>query len=258
MIDLESIEFEKNNYIGTIKMNRPEKLNTFDKEMNRALRDLVDEINDDDKLRVIVITGTGEKAFCAGSDLNSLDVNASFRKIRNRDLDYTYVTRLIRKPVIAMIRGYAVGGGLELCLMADIRYASKNAVFGAPEIKHGWVAGGGSPTFLPRIVGYGQAMKLILTGKFIDAAQAEKIGLVEGVFPDERLEEETYELAETIAEHSPLAVELAKRAVRMSLSTPPEISMHYENELFSVCFTSEDAKEGIAAFQEKRKPNFNG
>lgn len=252
------IEFFKDNGIGTIRINRPEKLNTFTKEMNTMMLKLAAEINDDDDVRVVVLTAAGNKAFSAGSDLKNLDPDAPGWRIRNRETDYTFAVRTIRKPVIAMIRGYALGGGLELCLMADIRYAADNAIFGCPEIKHGWVAGGGQATFLPRLIGYGKALQYMLSGDFFDAAKARAMGLLEEVFSEVMLEEETYKLAAKIAEHSPIAVEAAKHAVRMSLSTPPEISIHYENELFTQCFSSADAKEGIAAFREKRKPNFKG
>lgn len=252
------IEFSKHNYIGTIRINRPEKLNTFTKEMNLMLLRLAAEINDDNEVRVVVLTAAGEKAFCAGSDLKNLDPNASPWSVRNRETDYTFAIRSIRKPVIAMIRGYALGGGLELSLMADVRFASETAVFGGPEIKHGWVAGGGQATFFPRLVGYGRALQYMLTGDFMDAHKAHQIGLVEEVYADDRLEQETYAWAAKVAALSPIATEACKQAVRMSMATPPEISMHYENELFTQCFSSEDAKEGIAAFIEKRKPQFKG
>lgn len=251
------IEFSKANGIGIIRINRPEKLNTFTKEMNAMMLRLAVEINEDDDVRVVVLAAAGTKAFSAGSDLKNLDPDAPAWRIRNRETDYTFAVRMIRKPVIAMIRGYALGGGLELCLMADIRYAADNAMFGCPEIKHGWVAGGGQATFLPRLIGYGNALQFMLSGDFFDAAKAKEIGLVEEVFSDDRLEPETLQLAEKIASYSPVAVESVKHAVRMSLSTPPEISIHYENELFTQCFTSPYAKEGIAAFREKRKPNFH-
>ena len=157
-----------------------------------------------------------------------------------------------------MVRGYALGGGLELALMCDIRYADETASFGAPEVRLGWTPGGGASQLLPRLVGYGHALELMLTGRRVDAARALEIGLVERVLPAGELEDAVYGLAREIAELSPIAVEAVKQAVRISLSTPPEVGMQAENELFALCFASEDHREGIRAFLKKRRPEFRG
>ncbi len=244
--------------VATITLDRPEKRNAVTPEMGRELARRARETNGDPSVRAVVLAGAGEVAFCAGSDVGSLPPDASYWDVRNRELDYTYALRTIRKPVLAMIRGYALGGGLELALMADIRYADETASFGAPEVRLGWTPGGGASQLLPRLVGYGRALELMLTGRPIDAGRALEIGLIERVLPAAELEDAVYGLAREIAELSPIAVEAVKQAIRISLSTPPEVGMQAENELFALCFASEDHREGIRAFLEKRRPEFRG
>jgi len=252
------VRYDVDEGIATITLDRPAKRNAVTPEMGRELARLAREANGDPQVRAVVLTGAGDVAFCAGSDVASLPPDATFWEVRNRDLDYTYALRTIRKPLLAMIRGYALGGGLELALMCDIRYADETASFGAPEVRLGWTPGGGASQLLPRLVGYGHALELMLTGRRVDAARALEIGLVERVLPAGELEDAVYGLAREIAELSPIAVEAVKQAVRISLSTPPEVGMQAENELFALCFASEDHREGIRAFLEKRRPEFHG
>jgi len=178
-------------------------------------------------------------------------------QLRNRG-DYAYSIRNIRKPVIAMIRGFCIGGGLELALMSDLRIASPNAKFGAGEVKLGWNGGAGNTQLLPRIIGYGNANKLLLTGDIVDAAEAHRMGLVQEVIADEELESFTIACAKRIADNAPIAVQIIKHLVRMADSTSTEAGLAMENNLFAYCFTTKDSAEGIAAFVEKRRPNFTG
>ncbi|MBO2943551.1 enoyl-CoA hydratase/isomerase family protein [Paenibacillus sp. F411] len=251
------IRYELSNHIGTITLDRPGKLNTVTRAMGIRLNELCQEINQDQNVRVVVLTGEGEKSFSAGSDIEVLDDYGSPWELSNRE-DYCMAVRSIRKPVIAMIRGYAIGGGLELALHADIRYASLSARFGAGEIKLGWIGGSGSTQLLPRIVGPGKAAEMVLTGRLLSAAEALSYGLVEQVAEQGELQKLVYETAEAIAAHSPIAVQHAKLALRAAMNMPLDAGLQYENSLFSFCFTTEDAQEGKAAFQEKRAPKFKG
>ena len=164
----------------------------------------------------------------------------------------------LRKPAIAMVNGAAYGGGLEMAISCDIRVASTAARFAAPEVKLGWLGGGGASQLLPRICGLGNASLILLTGDPVDAAEALRIGLVQRVAEPEELEAVTFELAERIAANAPIGVQAAKAAARASLSTGLEAGMQYEEELITVCLGTEDRHEGIAAFLEKRPPEFRG
>src|SRR5699024_3629797 len=165
-----TIDFYQEDHVATIRFNRQEKLNTLTKEMASQLLDAVQKVNTDDTIRVVVLTGTGEKAFSAGSDISTLDDYGNNWSYRKR-LEYCDVLRSMKKPLIAMVNGYAVGGGLELALCADMRFASENAKFGAVEVKLGWVGGGGITQLLTNLIGYGKAMKMILSGDIISAEE---------------------------------------------------------------------------------------
>jgi len=243
--------------IATITLDRPNKLNTVTPEMGICLFEMAAAINDDDAIRVVVLTGTGDRAFSAGSDVKVLDNYGTNWQLRNRK-DYNRAIWSIRKPVIAAIRGYAIGGGLELALSSDIRIASMSAKFGAGEVKLGWMGGAGNTQLLPRLVGYGKALQLLMTGDFIDAEEARRLGLVQEITEDSELEPFTSDLAHRIANNPPIAVQLTKHLVRMSESTPLGVGLAYENDLFAYCFTTKDHEEGIAAFREKRPPVFRG
>ena len=256
-IDVGTVDFFKDDSIATIQFNRPEKLNTMTKEMAEQLLEAVDEVNRNDDIRVVILTGIGKKAFSAGSDISLLEDYGDNWQFRNR-LEYCDVLRGIKKPLIAMVNGYAVGGGLELALAADMRFASDNAQFGAVEIKLGWIGGGGITQFLTHLVGYGKAMKMILSGEFISAEEAYKDGLVEAVMPYDELKEYTYNYARKIAAFSPIALQSAKHGCRMALSIPLEAGIAYERDLQTIAFYTEDKNEGINAFLEKRDPIFKG
>ena len=252
------VQFERDGSVVTIRINRPNKANTVTVPMGYRIHELIQQVNDDDDARVVIVTGTGDHAFSAGTDVSGLEDYGSLWQMRNRRSDYALDFLELRKPVIAAIRGWCVGGGLEIALNCDIRLASPSAKFGAGEIKMGWHGGSGVTQMLPRIVGPGEAMQMLLTGDPIDAQRALRNGLVQELVPEDQLLSRAYELAQTIAANSPIALQLAKHAARMSYGTALGVGIAYENDLFTLCMTTEDAAEGRRAFLEKRKPEFRG
>ena len=251
--------YEKKENIGLLTLNRPEKMNAISQELTAELSLLLDEIENDDELRVIVITGAGDKAFVAGADINELvdrDARLGRRVSRERQEIFSRIENL-HVPVIAAVNGYALGGGLELALACSIRICSEMAQFGAPEVKLGIIPGDGGTQRLPRLVGQGRAMEMIITGDFIDAQEAYRIGLVNKVFPPEKLKEEAMELAKKIASRPPLAVRYAKEAVNRSQEDSAS-GFALESYLHALSCTTEDKKEGVSAFLEKRKGKFKG
>ena len=253
----DEIGFACRDSIATITINRSEKLNTLTAAMGEALFSLCEEIDRNDDIKVVILTGAGEKAFSVGSDVSLLTQYGSNWQLRNRR-DYAYAIRQLRKAVIAMVRGYCIGGGLELALMSDIRFAEPNAKFGASEIKLGWCAGAGNTQLLPRLLGYGNAAKMLLTGDVVDAAEAHRMGLVQEVVAAEKLEEFTRAFAARIAANPAIAVQAVKHLMRMAENTSLDAGLAIENNLFAYCLTTKDAAEGIAAFIEKRVPRFRG
>jgi enoyl-CoA hydratase len=251
------ITFEKKGYVGTIKFAREEKMNAMTPDMAKKLYDIVTAINTDNDCRAVVLTG-GAKVFCAGSDIKQLNHYPRPWDFRVREKDYPLSIRQIRKPVIAMISGYCLGGGLEMAISADIRYASDTAVFGTPEVNWGWIGAGGGSQILPRLVGTGRAAEMLLSGRKYDVKEAYEMGLVDRVVPLEKLEEVTYKLAEEISLKAPIATEVIKKAIQISMNTSLEAGLNYENELACITFATEDKKEGERAFAEKRKANFKG
>ncbi len=254
-----TLMYEKKENIGLLTLNRPEKMNAISQELTAELSLLLDEIENDDELRVIVITGAGDKAFMAGADINELvdrDARLGRRVSRERQEIFSRIENL-HVPVIAAVNGYALGGGLELALACSIRICSEMAQFGAPEVKLGIIPGDGGTQRLPRLVGQGRAMEMIITGDFIDAQEAYRIGLVNKVFPPEKLKEEAMELAKKIASRPPLAVRYAKEAVNRSQEDSAS-GFALESYLHALSCTTEDKKEGVSAFLEKRKGKFKG
>jgi len=252
--------YEKKENIGLLTINRPEKMNAISQELTAELSQLLDEIENDEKLRVLVITGAGDKAFVAGADINELvnrDARLGRRVSRERQEIFSRIENL-HVPVIAAVNGYALGGGLELALACSIRICSEKAQFGAPEVKLGIIPGDGGTQRLPRLVGHGRAMEMIITGDFIDAQEAYRIGLVNKVFPPEKLKEAAMELAQKIASRPPLAVRYAKEAVNRSQEGDTASGFALESYLHALSCTTEDKKEGVSAFLEKRKGKFKG
>lgn len=252
--------YEKKDNIGVLTVNRPDKLNALSNELIEELGMFLDDVEADSELRVLIITGAGEKAFVAGADIQELvsrDAVMGRRISRTRQAVFSRIENLAI-PIIAAVNGYALGGGLELALACSIRVCSDRAQFGAPEVKLGIIPGDGGTQRLPRLVGLGRAMEMILTGDFIDAAEAHRIGLVNRVTPHEELMENTMELAKKIAARPPLAVQYAKEAVIRSQEGDSLSGYALESYLHALTCTTEDKKEGVQAFLEKRKGKFTG
>jgi enoyl-CoA hydratase len=208
---------------------------------------------------VLVITGAGEKSFIAGADISEFEGQTPVTQrnaFHERSLFNSIDT--FPKPVIAMVNGFCLGGGNELAMACDIRMASENARFSQPEINLGIIPGGGGTQRLTHLIGEGRSMEMTLTGDMIDAATAERFGLVNHVYPADQLEAETMKLAEKIADKAPIALQLAKEAVKFASRSNLDEGLRREVDLFAICFSTEDKKEGVAAFLEKRKPNFKG
>ena len=241
--------------IARIVIDRADKMNAITPEMVRELQRVCLAINDDGAVRVATIMGAGERAFSAGSDLNVLADLTDVMAFRDR-IEYAALVRDIRKPVIAGLKGWVLGGGMEIAIAADIRVAGRSAKIGGPEVTRGWIGGGGASQMLPRLVGIGQAMKMLLTGDPVDAETARRIGLVEEVVDDAAVEGRVMELAKKIASFSPVATVAVKAGVRAAISMSLEQGLRYENELHTICMSDNARHEGIKAFQEKREGKF--
>jgi enoyl-CoA hydratase/carnithine racemase len=251
----DDIAFAVEGQVATITLNRPQKLNAVTPEMADAIVAHVEHCNGDDRVRAVIVTGAGEKAFSAGSDIRELDTYDTPWNFRNRP-DYCDAIRRLMKPTIAAVNGYAFGGGLETAMSCDIRIASENAQFAAPEIKLGWIGGGGMATFLAHSVGPSNAALMIMTGDPIPAAKALEWGLVSEVVPLPELLARAKAIAATIASRAPIAAETAKLNLRAAFTMPLEKAIEYERDLQTICFATADAAEGRAAFKEKRQPVF--
>ncbi len=255
-LETEEIIVDLTDSVATITLNRPQKLNSVTESMSDALVAIAEWANENDDVRAVVLTGAGERAFCAGSDIRQLDKYATPWDFRNRS-DYCDALRLLRKPVIAAVNGYAFGGGLETAMTCDIRIASSTASFAAPEVKLGWIGGGGMSTFLAHSIGASNAAVMLMTGDPITANQALGWGLVSEVVEPDALLSRARELAATIAARPPIAVETAKVNLRAAYNLPQDSAIAYERDLQTVSFATEDAHEGRAAFAEKRAGHFH-
>jgi enoyl-CoA hydratase len=245
--------------VAILTINRPDKLNALNEEVRVELLAALAEIESDDAVGAVVITGSGEKSFIAGADIGEFAGRSPFdQRFAMRSPRIFDVMASFPKPVIAMINGFCLGGGCELSMSCDIRVASEKARFGQPEINLGLIPGGGGTQRLPRLVGMGHAMRLILSGDMIPAAEAKEIGLVDLVFPGEELRTKTLELAQKIAGKSPLTLKVAKEALRASEKLAIEDGITYERDLFCLCFSSKDKEEGVAAFLDKRPAAWTG
>lgn len=255
------IQFTVVDQIATLTLNRPNKRNAITAYMAGEIARLARFTDTNDEIRVLIVTGAGGKAFSAGSDINMLDDLGSMWEMRNRaqyDRDYIPPLLWLRKPMIAAIDGYCLGGGLEVAICADIRIASDRSEFGAMEIRRGWHAGSGNVTILPRLIGYGNAGRWLLTGDIFNAAEAHRIGFVQEVTSPERVMPRALELARRIADNPPLAVQSAKNIMRESQGMTIAQGLSWENDGCMLTMFSEDGHEGRRAFAEKRPPMFVG
>jgi enoyl-CoA hydratase len=255
----ETLLLERRERVAIITVNRPDKRNALNIKTREEGAALLEELRNDDSVGVVVFTGAGDKAFIAGADIGEFAGRTAMMQrdvMTARSLFTAFDT--FPKPVIAMINGYCLGGGCELALACDIRIASETASFGQPEINLGIIPGGGGTQRLTRLVGEGKAMELILSGDIIDAKAAYEIGLVNYVFPADQLEAKTMEIANRIASKSPIALSLAKEAVKLASHSNLDEGLRREVDLFALCFSTADKDEGVSAFLEKRKPVWKG
>ncbi len=255
----ETLLLEKRDRVAIITINRPDKRNALNIKTREEGAALLEELRSDESVGVVVFTGAGDKAFIAGADIAEFAGRTAMSQrevMMGRSL-FTAIDTF-PKPVIAMINGYCLGGGCELALACDIRIASEIASFGQPEINLGIIPGGGGTQRLTRLVGEGKAMEMILTGEIIDAKTAHAIGLVNHVVPVDQLQAKTLEVANRIADKSPVALRLAKDAVKTASRSNLDEGLRREVDLFALCFSTEDKDEGVSAFLEKRKPVFRG
>lgn len=255
----ETLRLDRLGRVAIITINRPDKRNALNIKTREEGAALLDQLREDNSVGVVVFTGAGDKAFIAGADIGEFAGRTATMQrevMTNRSL-FTAIDTF-PKPVIAMINGYCLGGGCELALACDIRIASETASFGQPEINLGIIPGGGGTQRLPRLVGEGKAMELILTGEIIDANTAFAIGLVNHVVPADQLQTKTLEIANRIADKSPIALQMAKEAVKLASKSNLDEGLRREVDLFALCFSTEDKNEGVSAFLEKRKPAWKG
>lgn len=247
--------FEKN--IALIELNRPKELNALNLQLMAELRDALKVLDADEEVRVIILTGN-EKAFAAGADIKQMSGKNAIDMLKVDQFSTWDQIKKTKKPLIAAVSGFALGGGCELAMTCDMIMASETARFGQPEIKIGVMPGAGGTQRLTRAIGKARAMEMVLTGKMITAEEAMQFGLVNRVVPVEMLMHETLRLAQEIAAMSPLAAQLAKESVNRSFETNLDEGLHFERKNFYMLFASEDQKEGMNAFVEKRKPDFKG
>ncbi|MBC7795612.1 MAG: enoyl-CoA hydratase/isomerase family protein [Pyrinomonadaceae bacterium] len=255
----ETILVEKQDKVAIITINRPDKLNALGEKVHAEGVAVLDELAGDAEIRVVIFKGAGGKAFVAGADISEFagQTGVSQRETMNARSLFNAIDSF-PKPVIAMITGFCLGGGNELAMACDLRIATDKSRFGQPEINLGIIPGGGGTQRLPKLIGESKAMELILTGDMIDAPTAFNYGLVNYVYSAEEIEAKTMELANKIAEKSPIALQMAKEAVKLSSRSSLDEGLRREVDLFALCFSTADKEEGVSAFLEKRKPNFTG
>jgi enoyl-CoA hydratase len=255
----ENILVEKQGAVAVLTINRPDKLNALNQQTHAEGVSALAALANDVDIRVVVIKGAGEKSFVAGADISEFAESTPDRQ-RDVMLSRSFFTVLdsFPKPIIAMINGFCLGGGNELAMACDLRICSEKSKFSQPEINLGIMCGGGGTQRLTRLIGETRAMQLILTGDKIDAPTALQFGLVNAVHPAEELETKTMELANKIAEKAPIALRYSKEAVKLASRSNLDEGLRREIDLFALCFATEDKREGVAAFLEKRKPAFKG
>jgi enoyl-CoA hydratase len=259
-LEFKYIIYEKSEGIATITINRPEALNAFSAEVVSEILQAIEDVKADESVRVVVLTGAGEKAFSAGADIKAMKgMNAlKARELSQMGERLCNALENLEKPVIAAINGYALGGGLEVAMACDIRIASENARMGQTEINIGLIPGWGGTQRLTRLIGATKAKELIFTGKMIDARTAEQLGLVNMVVPQDKFRETVRQFASELAQKAPVALKVAKALINKGAEISLDAAIALEREGFGVVASTEDLQEGVSAFIEKRKPVFKG
>ncbi len=259
-MEFKFIIYEKNEGIATITLNRPEALNAFSKEVAAEVLQAVEDIRNDENTRVVILTGSGEKAFSAGADIKAM-IGMTALKARELSLmgeKLCLAFENLEKPVIAALNGYALGGGLEVAMSCDLRIASENAKMGQTEVNIGLIPGWGGTQRLTRLVGPAKAKELVFSGRIIDAKTAEQLGIVNMVVPADKFKETVHQFASDLASKAPVAVKVAKALINKGADIGLDSALALEREGFGVVASTEDLQEGVKAFMEKRKPSFKG
>ena len=259
-MEFKYIIYEKSEAIATITLNRPEALNAFSKEVADEVLQAIEDIKNDENIRVVILTGAGEKAFSTGADIKAMK---GMNTLKARELSLMgeklcNAFENLEKPVIAAINGYALGGGLEVAMACDIRIASENARMGQTEINIGLIPGWGGTQRLTRLIGRTKAKELVFTGKMIDAKTAEQLGILNMVVPADKLKETVRQFALELAQKAPVALKVAKALINKGAEISLDAAIALEREGFGVVASTEDLQEGVSAFTEKRKPTFKG
>lgn len=260
MADYRYVVVEQTEGLATVSVNRPDRLNALNADTVDEIGKVFRALESDESVRGVVLTGAGEKAFVAGADIAELSKMGPITgvAVSRQGQDVFRAIELMRKPVVAAINGFALGGGLELALACHLRIASENARFGLPEVKLGIIPGYGGTVRLPRLVGRGRALQMILTGEMIDAEEARRIGLVNDVVPLAALMDAARGLVTRITSNGPVAVAMALEAVDHGFHATTDDALRLESNLFGLLASTEDMREGMAAFLEKRRPEFRG
>lgn len=249
--------YRENKHIACVQLNRPKVLNALSTDLMNELVDCMTSLDQNPDVRVIILTGN-ERAFAAGADIAQMEKASPIDQITDNRFRSWEMLKLITKPIIAAVDGFALGGGCELAMSCDFIIASADAKFSQPEIRIGTIPGAGGTQRLTRAIGKSKAMMMVLTGEMIDATTAYEWGLVAKIVPTHTLLQETFEIAKTITERAPVAVRLAKEAVNKSFEMSLKDGMDFERRNFYLTFSSQDQKEGMRAFLEKRNPDYKG
>jgi len=259
-LTLENVIYDKKGSIAYVTLNRPKVMNALNKATISELRAAFEDARDDSSVRGVILTGVGEKAFAAGADIGEVANNTAVEaeEATRRGQALTDLIENLGKPVIAAVNGFALGGGCELAMSCTIRIAAESAKFGQPEVKLGVMPGYGGTQRMPRLVGRGRALKLILSGDIIDATEAYRIGLVDELVPASQVIERSETVLKKIIANAPLSVKYSLEAVNKGLETSVAEGLVIEASLFAVCASTDDKKEGTSAFLEKRPPKFQG
>ena len=260
MSDLKHVRVEWDGDLAVVTIDRQEKMNALNADVVRELGEVLESLRDDDAVRGVLLTGAGEKAFVAGADIGELARMDSLKgvEVSRQGQDVFLAIERFPKPVLAAVGGYALGGGCELALACHLRIAADNARFGLPEVGLGIIPGYGGTIRLARLIGLGRAIEMTLTGEMVKADRALEIGLVSRVVPRDELMDHARELLRSITKNGPVAVRLALESIYRALDTATPDALDFESSLFGLLASTEDMKEGMGAFLEKRKPDFQG